>query len=65
MYLSALQELQNLGMPRIVEYNVLYFLNPIFVYKYVLVQPRFMENYKLLYRSVLEIPKIVVPVKTC
>jgi len=64
MYLSVLQELQNLGMSRIVEDDVLYFLNPIFVYKYVSVQPRLMENYRLLYHSVLEIPKIVLDVKT-
>lgn len=61
-----LQELQNLGIFRIVEYNVLYFINPIAVYKYVLIQSRIMENYRALYCSVLEntIPKIVPHVKT-
>lgn len=32
-----LQELQKLRMSKIVEYDVLYLLNPIFVYKYILV----------------------------
>lgn len=59
-----LQELQNLGMSRTVEYDVLYLLNPIFVYKYIIVQPGFMEHFKLLYPSVLEISKIVLCIKT-